>query len=1671
MVAFSSNFVSSVSSVKARDDEIMSHVYANQIRNNILDMFGMMDIVIEPQGLFYNEEQMQDFIDVMKDKMPPSEEISNVLKSVKEFTATNRITDDIKNGIAEALKAFSDLNKRAENAIEKASDVLSGLGAGLIVFFLVEFLEKPSKKSAIILVCVTVLLCTSDTPLNPLKLYQAILQSSFVQVVLDLCAALTSKAPKGDEGIVPQSAATTAIYDTMIVGWMSYLGYNGADLDKKRLSQFSEALRLRSSLPEFLDSIKDNLIWIYNNLVADFFGLNKLPYKSFDDPYLQAFEDRVLQITEDIAHGKYAKSEVNFAEIKALHEQSKTLYKSIPPGRDHDSVRRIFIKNENHLAKIRVSFENANIHLNGYRVEPVGILIRGSPGTHKSNLLECLKSALAGAILDNETLKRYYECPQNFEYNRQQETVYMDGYSPETISVTFDDLGQMRDVAGNPDTEWMNVIRFVNSFEAIGHAAAMEQKGVMRIRPLFVMATTNLMKLQCNSIISMEAVIRRFPISIVVVPKPEFKKEGSTGIYDQSFDYTKLPQKEVDGRMISDITYDSFLFYNCDNNGTVIGDSYDFHTLVKNILDRHYDRNAWHKQHTTNFKRVTQEFHDKYHPVEDNIEPQSGFPYFTPYPESSNESEIVDISNLREINNNFGATFDVEEKYIRELLRQRKSLVFKHGLDNMEIIDATNHGPITNLTDNYNLDEELRQEYLDFYYDNGVLFPKISQWYKPFFAENVCVSHLPFYDIGFILYSFRKKQFLMSLALGRPVNEFEPLGEEIYKRCDSVITTTFTKMKDIFMDWKKNCMQFIRYIESTYFNAENYKRNMLVVTMISGVATLLMSSFFFGKEKICQPEAHFYESQKGGQKSKNLTLKQLKQLSIGAQNGIQPQSADVSGFDIMQSVSNKNMSRVYIFEDDDDETPYPMGYAILLRKNRVLIPLHFLEKISRGVSSDPSRLNHLVKLVPVGKDDAELSLDGFCTVAQLIENCYDDGLENSHMVIAAIETRDVRDIVKNFFVTEAVAANLSRQFNISMKVPHRNMFVNSTAYKAEVPMRDGNIRYNVTQGIQYHADTMVGDCGVPIFVRNARMQAHRIIGTHIAGSTRTDEEIAYSSLVTQEMILQTLKSIKDEPIELGISELKEVELQSLPIYISDRFTVLGTVKEVHSPYGISDIRKSRLQHPKGPFLSKMDVAMLRPNNGIDPYERALKNYCSNSAILDPGLARFCKEEFKSFLFSCPPGPKFILSLKEALWGDSDKLFSDAIKSSTSAGYPMKFDKNNIKKNLFALDAPRDESNESFAAMKVLCDKLIEDCSNNVRQLLIYTDNLKVERRKRAKVIEGSSRLFSGAMFVYLTVFRQYFGAFMQWIHQNSIVNSMVTAINPFSTQWDNIAYNLKRTSTARDPWVCDGDFSHYDASTLTVFAWHILDIINEWYDDGNDQIRRVLWLEIVNSRHLFNNVVYEWFGAIPSGNPFTLIFNCMNNALIHRYAFYSVIPTTVTFHKVVTIYFTGDDVLMAVIDEFKDKFNGLVVQEQMANIGYVYTSATKEDKVVPWKRLSEAQFLKRSFRFDKYLSRYVGPLDINSVTEIPLWTKKHDALSITYSNINEFFDELSLHDDSTWDMYAPDYQHAVQTLFPEFCEANGVMESRLQRFQRKMDAEILVFKPTKRKVVNPNSSP
>jgi hypothetical protein len=135
----------------------------------------------------------------------------------------------------------------------------------------------------------------------------------------------------------------------------------------------------------------------------------------------------------------------------------------------------------------------------------------------------------------------------------------------------------------------------------------------------------------------------------------------------------------------------------------------------------------------------------------------------------------------------------------------------------------------------------------------------------------------------------------------------------------------------------------------------------------------------------------------------------------------------------------------------------------------------------------------------------------------------------------------------------------------------------------------------------------------------------------------------------------------------------------------------------------------------------------------------------------------------------------------------------------------------------------------------------------IRLAHVFVDFLKDELRTAAKVEAVATRLISSAPLDYTIIWRKYFGAFSSAVMRVHTHSGMAPGICAYS-DWDVLVERL----SLKGQRVFDGDFKAFDSSEQPTIHRLILDFINKWYDDGEDnaRVRSVLWLDLMHSRHI-----------------------------------------------------------------------------------------------------------------------------------------------------------------------------------------------------------------------------
>ena len=299
-------------------------------------------------------------------------------------------------------------------------------------------------------------------------------------------------------------------------------------------------------------------------------------------------------------------------------------------------------------------------------------------------------------------------------------------------------------------------------------------------------------------------------------------------------------------------------------------------------------------------------------------------------------------------------------------------------------------------------------------------------------------------------------------------------------------------------------------------------------------------------------------------------------------------------------------------------------------------------------------------------------------------------------------------------------------------------------------------------------------------------------------------------------------------------------------------------------------------------------------------------------------------------------------------------------------------------------------------------------------------------------------MFSAAPADLSVITRMYFGAFTLFFNKNRISNGSAVGVNPYSLEWHDIATRLLNFGSPQDECIGAGDFSRYDGSQKGDIHWLILDIINKWYNDGpeNAQIRTILWHEVTNSNHLIEDIVVNWPNSLPSGHPLTILVNTMYNNIAFRCCWIRATENTdfspSDFEKYIFLIAAGDDNLFSVHPEVRDIFNEVTLSGFMKEFGLTYTNETKTQSIELLRKIDSVEFLKRGFSYSQELARYIAPLRLSVVLEIPMWTKVKESAIIVEDNVDQSLRELSFHGREIFEKYEPLISQALKDEYNEW---------------------------------------
>jgi hypothetical protein len=568
--------------------------------------------------------------------------------------------------------------------------------------------------------------------------------------------------------------------------------------------------------------------------------------------------------------------------------------------------------------------------------------------------------------------------------------------------------------------------------------------------------------------------------------------------------------------------------------------------------------------------------------------------------------------------------------------------------------------------------------------------------------------------------------------------------------------------------------------------------------------------------------------------------------------------------------------------------------------------------------------------------------------------------------------------------------------------------------------------YKLRSSYQYNLETKDGDCGAILMGVHVGL-ARKIIGIHVAGTIG----MGMASPLNIDDINRGLAAVDmDAQVSLNLDPLIKQPVAGEEIELPDGdFVPVGKAL-----YKVASPRKTALREsdvyglitPPTTAPSALGPKMV-DGVRIDPMQQGLKKAGRIPPSLDVRRLAIAVNDVERIVNTLPePNHARVLTDDEAVAGIEGDPFLAPINRKSSPGYPLTRDKKGLPGKMRWLG---DVEYRLDPEIKVEMGKVIENAKNNKRTPTVWADTLKDERRPKEKVRVAKTRVFAAGPMVFTLVFRKYFLGFAAHCAKNRIDNEISIGTNVYSLDWTRTAERL----CSKGDKVIAGDFSNFDGTLVLELLAEIVEIVNKFYDDGeeNARIRRVLWREIVNSVHVCGDNVYLWTHSQPSGCPITAILNSLYNSISMRYVWLTVMPqefqTMKAFSEHVAMVSYGDDNCVNISDTVIDHFNQLTIAEGYKEMGMTYTDETKSGNMIPYRSIDEIGYLKRGFKWDEEEHQFIAPLDLSVVLEMINWVRgDFDREEKTVENMETSAFELSLHGREVFEHWIGKYKQAAR---------------------------------------------
>lgn len=1309
-------------------------------------------------------------------------------------------------------------------------------------------------------------------------------------------------------------------------------------------------------------------------------GVPAVPLFESKAPDATRFLERTDELLRRVRTSKETLSMTLANEVEAMDCNYRLLVKKYAKD---STIRSAIATGYKMLDPLRVRLERANLSGSAPRAQPFSMLIYGPPGVGKSKTMGHLARELAALVCTEAELALLRENANALYYFRNVSTEYFDGYYGQPF-IFYDEMAQCHADLLTRANDIFEFIGMANTVPYMVHMADIENKGAIYARPRAIFATTNEASFD-NSISRIintpEAFRRRWTLSVVLVPKPEYCMADTTGgsIIDRRLDKTKLKK----GFFNEDVH--EFYFWDFKSGRLDSAKSSNPMSYVEMLELAFAEYVEFHEAQATAAKSLT-------------------------------DAVVSGEAKRHDLHTKYGFNADVQAQglfsvvsSIKEELGKQVGSYCRMGLQ--KIIDATSENiPFPKVC------ADLR---------DAMLVPMECEDHTRYVAQtqadmaSFMMEHLKIDTSTALDFVFR-----LDIVDFADLEAKWPLVLKEYRRIPA--SAGWSTLLDSSLAWLENMKaRFEKFLEDNPLLKQLMGVGIALTMLWYGLVKLFGDSDEpvwkqYDQDGVPMPQYTPPNTRVERKARKPKSRTHTKNIVYRGHRA-QMNSPKIASNNTMMQMLRMIKTNMYSFRVGTDGDV--AGFVFFIKDQIAMMPRHFMDGMLETFDNDPLKAHFT--LTPCFGSRATITVYyRDCQTCTISPESSDGSLDESDDVefvrVPCGQTHvdwTSRFVSEKEMPVQEFSVSLYKTYGQAVAVANSDARMTTTRYKDNFD----NLFY-LSRCVEYAIPTTVGDCGSLVIRCDKVTPNPVVVGIHVAGSGDT----GFANVVTREMIAEVLNTFsgKEEvpkvrhdvipQMNYSSSTRPAVKFTNNPVVsltpeevfkdfsisgvanvvpdkelldsgnktMSDSTRTLGITTNPNPAPNITALRPTIFQDMQGALGVPMKKvpAPLRPihkGDGVlvDPMSIAREGYSVSCPLYDIRLAEHMIKALAHHMYK---ESMDMPSFKPWDWdsvfkGIEGNKFAKAINRSTSAGWPYGLwgSSRAGKKPFFGHGSEFEMEGVCYVKLMEELTSLEDKYANNEITREVFTDFLKDELRSIEKAESGQTRLVSCAPLSLTCLIRKYFMPIMVYFFENRVRNSMGPGINPYGMDWHRLATRiLEKIGTKTGVWA--GDYKGWDKtipSSLMQLLWPFFEFFMSEYSDREKTISRNLLLLVCNSFHLFGDTLYRWSGSMSSGVAFTTFANSILNLLVIMLAMFDiengeldyssdVDPDCVAhfavsqfmeeFKKKCYLCTFGDDNLIAVDTDLVD-YTPADIVNSVSKLGFTLIDESKTGSIGHWK--------------------------------------------------------------------------------------------------------------------------